>query len=265
MNEGAVLVAFTLAAIALGSVPRFLGYASGATSFERLFEFNGGEFLAILAILSLVKSARPAIELSRRDLGVLVACSLFFLPPEPQNIPFLGVTIAGLYFSWRQPNPVLRSIGQLWLTLSACEAWSGVFFKIVATPVLTGEAFLVVEVGRLFGLGLSLDGVVIRSPSDWNLYLLEACSSFHNLSLSFLIWFSLLKIANARIDSAKVMALVVGAVAIVVLNTVRVLLMTRSEATYAFWHEGNGQIIYSTLAFTAAALPTLALMRRESA
>jgi exosortase/archaeosortase family protein len=264
-GDGAVLVVFCLAAVALGSVPRFLGYASGATSFKKLFEFNAGEFLTLFAVFSLAKSPRDAISLSGRDLVVLVACSLFFLPPEPQNIPFLGVTIAGLYFNWRQPNRALRSIGQVWVALSVCEAWSGVFFKLVATPVLSIEAFLVVKVGQLLGFGLSLDGVLIRSPNDWDLYLLEACSSFHNLCLAFLVWFSLLKISNARTDIDKFLALLLSAVTIVVLNTIRVLLMTRSEDMYLFWHQGNGQIVYSTLALAAAALPTLALIRRETA
>jgi hypothetical protein len=259
-----VFIAFTVALVALGSVPRFMRFDSASITFGGPLEINAGELLAFIAVWSVSKSRDTEIKLSNFDLFVLAGCSLFFLPPEPQNLPFLGATVAGAYLLWRHTSPQVRSVAQLWLALAACEAWGRVLFRVVAVPVLRLEAILVVKLGHVFGLGLSLDGVIIRAPTGWTLYLLDACSSFHNISLAFLVWLSLLKLSRATVDLLKIIGLLIGVIAIIFLNAIRVILMTASEDSYLFWHQGQGTVIYSCLALLAIAVPTLTLLRKDN-
>jgi exosortase/archaeosortase family protein len=256
------VLAFTVGLIILSATPRILGYYQfGVTQTERSFVLNAGELLAFFAVFTIVQPRPARIKLSDCDLAVLAGCSLLFVPPYPQNLPFLGASLAGIYIYWRGGDARLKSVGQIWLALSMCEVWGRVVFRIVAVPTLRAESILVAKAGNLLGLGLSIDGVLIRTPGGWSMYLLDACSSFHNLSLAFLVWLSLLKLSEAQANLSKVVALVIGMVAVVGLNTVRLLLMTRSEASYQYWHQGDGQVVYSIVALLAIALPTLALLR----
>jgi exosortase/archaeosortase family protein len=224
---------------------------------------NAGIVLALAAIGSVVLSERTSIRLSIVDYVVLSLVSLLFLPPSPHNLPFLGATIAGLYFwLFRSDCSALVSTGQFWLAISAYEAWGRVFFRLVSVPVLWLETTVIANVGQAIGLGLSVDGELIRSPNGWSVYILEACSSFHNVSLAVLVWLSLLTLAGASIGRSKIVALAVGAILIVALNVSRILLMTLSETQYEYWHHGNGAGVFTCLTLAAIALPTLRSTRR---
>ncbi len=258
--DGDVLLVYTLALFAVGGM-RFLGAA--ANEVHKVFEVNAGELLAFVAIYSLIKSKNDTIVLSRADFAILSACALFFLPPET-HFPFFGATIAGLYF-WRRRarNPQFASVGQLWLALSIYEMWGPLFFRVVSAPIIRAEVALIVKAGGLLGFGLDNDGVLLRSPSGWLVIVIEGCSSFHNVSLAFLVWLSLLKLDGATASRANLSALGVGVLMIVCLNALRILLMTPSEAYYTFWHSGNGAILFSCLTLAAIAVPTMISLRRR--
>ena len=116
---------------------------------------------------------------------------MFFLFPK-QSLPFVGATIAGVYFWRRRPyNAQLASAGQLWLAISVYRLWGRLFFQVVCAPIIEAEVFVIAKAGQLLGFGLSLDGICIISPNGWFVYVMEGCSSFHNASLAVLVWSSL--------------------------------------------------------------------------
>jgi len=258
--DGDVLLVYTLALFAVGGM-RFLGAA--ANDVHKVLEVNAGELLAFVAIYSVIKSKIDTIVLSRADFAILSACALLFLPPEPHS-PFLGATIAGVYF-WRRggDNTQLASVGQLWLAISVYEMWGPLFFRIVSAPIIQAEVALIGKAGEWLGFGLIMDGVLLRSPSGWFVIVIEGCSSFHNVSLAILVWLSLLKLGGAKVSRSNLAALGVGVITIVCLNALRILLMTPSEEYYAFWHAGNGAILFSCLTLSAIAIPTMISMRRR--
>jgi exosortase/archaeosortase family protein len=265
-----VLLLYTFALFAVGGIQRFLDaylYAAQRTAFDAvmLHEVNAGEFLAFVALVSVLKSkAATAVRLSRVDLAVISACAMFFLFPK-QSLPFVGATIAGVYFWRHRPyNAQLASVGQLWLAISVYRLWGRLFFQVVCAPIIQAEVFVIAKIGQLLGLGLSLDGIRIISPNGWFVYLMDGCSSFHNASLAVLVWLSLVKLARSRVSSSKLMALGIGILAIVCLNAFRILLMTPSEEAYLFWHEGSGAILFSCLTLGAIAVPTIISLRLRS-
>jgi exosortase/archaeosortase family protein len=262
-----VLIIYSLALLVIASFQQFSEAMSdtGLAPYRvrTLFELNAGELLTLIAVWSVVKSKQRPIVLSKLDLAVVAFCSLFFLTPMPQSSPFLGATLAGMYFwRWRR-NTHLASCGQLWLALSGYEVWGRAFFRIASDPIIRAETAVVAAIGQQLGFDLSLDGEMFRSPNGWSIYILDACSSFHNVSLAILVWLSLLKLSRSKVTHSALAALAVGVVGIIFLNVFRILLMTLSEQDYRFWHEGNGASVFSCLTLAAIALPTLISLRPD--
>jgi hypothetical protein len=263
LADADALLFYTFALLAIGVIQRFidvnlLGAQSTARDVAVMHEVNAGELLAFVAMYSVLKSKIDTVRLSRVDFAVISACAMFFLFPK-QSLPFVGATIAGLYFWRRRPyNAQLASAGQLWLAISVYRFWGRQFFQIVSAPVIQAEAFVIAKAGQLLGYGVSLDGIRLHSPSGWFVYILEACSSFHNASLAVLVRLSLIKLAGA-----KLVALGAGILVIICLNALRILLMTPSEEAYHFWHEGSGATLFSCFTLGAIAVPTILSLRLQ--
>ena len=117
--------------------------------------------------------------------------------------------------------------------------------------------------GQWLGYNLGLDGIVLVSQNGWSIFMMEDCSSFHNISLAVLVWLSLIKLGGAKATGLTVMALCAGITGIICVNGLRILLMTPSEAAYLFWHNGNGAIIFSCVTLAVIAFPTIASMHCE--
>jgi exosortase/archaeosortase family protein len=263
-----ILLFYTFALLAIGPIQRFLdaylhGVQGSAFDVAVTYEVNAGELLAFVAIYSVLKSKIDTFRFSRVDFVIISACAMFFLPPKP-SLPFVGATIAGLYFSRRRPyNEQLASAGQLWLAISFYKIWGRQLFQIVSAPIIQAEAFAIAKASQLFGSGLSLDGIRLHGPNGWFVYILEGCSSFHNASLAVLVWLSLIKLAGTKVSGSTLMALGVGILAIICLNVLRILLMTPSEEAYHFWHEGSGATLFSCFTFGAIAVPTILSLRLQ--
>ena len=263
LTDADVVLLFAFAFLAVGGIRRFAdAYAHGVLqAFASMF--NTSEFLALLAIYSVCKWEDHSIVLSKLDFVIIAACALFLLLPT-QRLPLIGATAAGLYFwFWRRslPGVELASVGQLLLAISCYELWGPLFFRVVSAPVMRAEVSVAANFGRWLGFNLGLDGIRLVSPNGWSIFMMQGCSSFHNVSLAVLVWLSLIKLGGAKATRLTVMALCAGITGIICLNGMRLLLMSPSEEAYLFWHNGNGAIIFSCVTLAVIAFPTIASMR----
>ena len=160
LADAEVLLFFTFALLAVGAAQRFLDIAHrSAFDVVVMHEVNAGELLAFVAIYVVLKSNVDAVRLTRVDLVIISACAMFFLFPK-QSLPFVGATIAGIYFWRRRPYTAqLASVGQLWLAMSVYRFWGRLFFQVVCTPIIQAEVFVIAKAGQLLGFGLSVDGI----------------------------------------------------------------------------------------------------------
>ena len=265
LTDADVVLLFAFAFLAVGGIQRFAdAYAQGAfPAFASMFSTS--ELLALLAIYSVCKSENGSIVLSKLDFVVIAACALFLLLPS-QRLPFIGATAAGLYFWRRSPRGgQLASVGQLLLAISCYELWGPLVFKILSAPVIQAEVSVVSNFGRWLGFNLSLDGIRLVSANGWSIFMMEGCSSFHNVSLAVLVWLTLIKLGEAKATGVTMIALCAGIIGIICLNGLRILLMTPSEEAYVFWHDGNGAVIFSCITLALIAFPTIASMRLRDA
>jgi hypothetical protein len=261
LTDADVVLLFAFAFLAFGGFQRFTDAYAQSVFQAFASMFNTSELLALLAIYSVCKSELHSIVLSKFDFEVIAACALSLLLPN-LSLPFIGTTAAGLYFWCRSPKDVqLASVGQLLLAISCYELWGRLFFNIVSAPIIQAEVSVVSKFGQWLGYNLGLDGILLVSPNGWSIFMMEDCSSFHNISLTVLVWLSLIKLGGAKATGLTVMALCAGITGIICLNGLRILLMTPSEEAYQFWHNGNGAIIFSCVTLAVIAFPTTASMR----
>ena len=262
LTDAHVVLLFAFAFLAVGGFQRFMD-AYGESVFRAFASmFNTAEFLALLAIYSVYKSEPHSIILSRLDFGIVAACALFLLLPN-QSLPFIGATAAGLYFLRR--NAQLASVAQLLLAISCYELWGRLLFKIVSAPIIQAELSVISKFGQWLGYDFDLDGILLVSSNGWSIFMMEDCSSFHNISLAVLVWLSLIKLAEAKATGLTLAALCAGAAGIICINGLRILLMTSSEEAYLFWHNGNGAIIFSCVTLAVIAFPTIASIQLRDA
>jgi hypothetical protein len=225
---------------------------------QHLVEFNVGEAFALAAILSLVHAdRREDVTLVGSDIAVLLLSALAWLVPEQHGV-YLATTIAGAWaLLGRRSDRRLAGIAQVWLALSVYELWGKLLFKLVYQTIEVVEVSLIYEVGRLFYGGLGVAGASLSVRGDWSIVILEGCSSFHNLSLTVLIWLSILKIAGRAASPAAFRALGVSACLVVAINVARILAMLPSHEAFVFWHDGPGSSWVALSSVCAAILPVL--------
>ncbi|MBE7182229.1 MAG: hypothetical protein INR71_13675 [Terriglobus roseus] len=230
----------------------------GTQSAQHLVEFNVGEAFGLAASLSLVLADRHwRVSLTGSDVAVLVLSALAWFVPEQHGV-YLATTLAGLWLLLRgRSDQRLADIGQIWLALSVYELWGKLVFKLAYQTIEVVEVSLIYTVGRLFYGGLGVDGASLSIRGDWSIVVLEGCSSFHNLSLTALIWLSILKIAEQRVSVAAFRALGVSACLVIAINVTRILLMLPSREAYIFWHDGAGSSLVALSSVLAAILPVL--------
>ena len=225
---------------------------------ERVVEINVGETFGAVAAISLLcaaKHLRPA--LTRADLAVLVLCSLAWLMPEP-HAAYLGMTFAGGWLAvMRSSDRQLADLGQVWVAVAVYELWSKVIFKLFYQAIEPLEVGLMYEVGRLFYGSLDISGVNLSIRGDWSIVVLEGCSSFHNLSLTALIWLCVLKIAGRRSSRGALHVLLVSSGLVMGINIARILLMLPSPEAYQFWHNAHGSTATALASVLASVVPIM--------
>ena len=203
---------------------------------------GAAELLAIGVLVWLVLRFRREDLLTPGDLVVIALTGLAFALPVrlAASLPLTAVGIKLLFH--REPR--VNSVGQVLLALAFYEWIGPVLFNLLAPGVLKVEA-LVAQAALIPLGGFTLDGLIISGPTDYGLAIDGGCSAFHNLSLSTLIWISLLKLDTLTVRGAHLWIAAAMAGATIVLNTARIALMAQSRAMYEFWHDGAGVPIVS--------------------
>ena len=197
-----------------------------------------GEVIAFVALFSLAWQLPNSEVLKPAQLLALAIASLAFLIPSfaALLVPVAVATIILL----NTPNPILRSMGQVFLAMLFFEAIGQVIFIAVAPYVLNVETLAVQEVMSWFWQ-IARNGPAIEVVGGQDIYLGVGCSAFHNLSLATLLWVSLRKIeSTSPFLAADWLILLAMALVTVILNTVRIAYMAHSKVDFQYWHDGNG-------------------------
>lgn len=136
-----------------------------------------------------------------------------------------------------------RAAGVL-LAIATARLWSKVIALLFSGVILRLDTAAAGLAMRAALPGSSWSGNRLFSTGGPGVTVAMGCSSFANLSLVCLCFTSLAALDGARADCRSALALAGACGAIVLLNTVRLLLMARSLAAFDYWHNGTGAQVF---------------------
>lgn len=223
---------------------------------------DAGDALCLIACVGCAwRAAREQDRLSVITQSALVGSCLFWFAPD-DRIAFLALTFSALVVLAAGTRGETRRSAWLWLTLSAHGLWGIVILRIASPLIVPFETQLVGWTARLIGVEATVFGTRIDGVGGWYIYVVEGCSSLHGMSLDLLIWASSFSLMGIRITRHHVAMFMISMLGFTLLNTARVLLMTRSETAYSYWHDGMGATAFG-LALAGLALSSVAVATRR--
>lgn len=162
--------------------------------------------------------------------GNLVYCALFLI----------GVIVAR-GDGWTDQE---RRAGVIMMAIGIYRVISKLIVMLFAETILRADTAIAGLLITAVVPGSSWTGNTIRPPHDVGITVAMACSSFANLSLVSLCYTSIAVLDGAVVSRRN--GLAVGSVwlAVIGLNTVRLVLMARSLDAYTYWHFGPGAALF---------------------
>lgn len=164
---------------------------------------------------------------------------------------FIGV-IAALGDGWSENE---RRAGVIMMAIGVYRVLSKLIVMLFADTILRADTAIAGLLITVLVPGSSWTGNTIRPPHDVGITVAMACSSFANLSLVSLCYTSIAVLDGGVISRRNFFA--VGGVwlAVISLNTVRLVLMARSLDAYNYWHFGTGATLFGvTISAVTAAM-----------
>ena len=131
---------------------------------------------------------------------------------------------------------------------------------LLAEPMLQFDAVLA---GWLAGFAApitAIEGNIVINESGHRLFVMTGCSSWNNLSLALLFWFSMTRgLLPADSQPPLWQGAAIG-VTVVLINIIRLSIMAQSPDMYHWLHDGSGaDVVLATTAMTVAAMTWFSL------
>lgn len=146
------------------------------------------------------------------------------------------------------------------LALCARAPATWVLTTLLAEPLLEFDAVLAGLLASLATPIVGIEGNIIIHESGHRLFVMTGCSSWNNLSLALLFWFSM---TNGLLADGRRVPLWHGAMisaAVVLINVVRLSMMAQTPEDYRWLHDGSGAgAVLLVTAFSVGALTYFSL------
>ena len=86
-------------------------------------------------------------------------------------------------------------------------------------------------------------GTTFIAPDGHTLVLVGACSSFNNVSSAVLACVAVTMLARPEWRRRDLATVAIASVVMILVNSLRICLLTRSDASHLYWHNGMGEQI----------------------
>jgi exosortase/archaeosortase family protein len=207
-------------------------------------------WFAFYALISIACEDSAAEPLQGRDLAVAGLTVLLCLIPWGAESA-IAVLVSGSYAVASAPaGSRSRRVGAILLALTG--------------PLLLGPILLAWFAPLILGLDAHLAAMLVGAPVSGNvirnigiihsIYIAPGCSSLHNMSLAVLLWATLLQLFRMRLTPYLVAVGVTGALAMALVNIVRIAAVARYPASYTYLHSGTGAELFGWASLIAAAI-----------
>lgn len=201
-----------------------------------------------------------ARQLDAKDL-IFISCIafLFLLPSQQWGWLLLGTTFFYLYLRETTFNrPILMAC----MVVVGFKLSMHFFFNRYVGDVLAFDAYLIAQILQwTHGVGYQV-GNLVYGPSDHQLLILRGCSSIHNLGGVWLVWFMVKQVSQGQHDGKSHQHLfldyslwfAIVSFLTISWNMVRLYMMALDRDYHAWWHTGDGTVVYQIGLFVILAL-----------
>jgi len=189
-----------------------------------------------------------------------VVCMFFiavcFLPSA--LICWVSLFLLCAYLSFKNRNSIELKAGFLILAVIAFRIPLIQFcMSVFSGPLLEIDAFFVSNFLSFFTDTASFSGNIVYTKNDYSLAIMTGCSSFDNMSLALLLWFTLVCSNHCLGDWNRITHVVVLSVVIIFTNTIRLSLMAWEKEFYQFFHGDTGLMLIELVLLGTAVLMAL--------
>ncbi|WP_181703807.1 hypothetical protein [Chthonobacter albigriseus] len=223
----------------------------------KTFGINVVALLAMYRAIQLVPQDEPLFA-DRWRVGLIGVCAILMLVPLTVA-SWLAVTLVGLYLTiGRRQSGTGWALGSILLGLAFSGQWARYIASIFRPYILSADAFVI---GVFAGTG-SQGNLVYSTDGSTVLQVLEACSSFSNLSWAIL---ACVTVASFFPESGKyrlVSAMLLSCVVVVLINTIRIGIIALDPNLYDLAHGEVGTTIAGVTGSIAALLVPYMVLRR---
>jgi len=196
-------------------------------------------FFRLLAASDVTAVARS------RDAAIAAALSLLTLLPTSQMTSVAASGLAIYLWIFNEGDAKLRAAAAVLAALSVQEFWGHVFFNLFAVPLLRAETAAVGIVLEAVRPGTLWQDNIITGPSGFGIVVYAGCSSFHNLSLAMLCWMTISRLHHQNWRSRDLVTGAAVGATMIILNLVRLCLMSWNIDFFHYWHDGLGAEIFA--------------------
>jgi exosortase/archaeosortase family protein len=162
----------------------------------------------------------------------------------------MGLYLLVLY----RKDEQLASAGAVLLAVSAHLVWGPIVFQLLTPEFLRADAALVGALLMLVDPGIVWTGTTFHASAGHAISIVGACSSFQNLSTALLACAAAAMFVRTTWTRRDLSAIAMASVAMIVLNDARLCLLAQSAASYEFWHQGQGALLFGYFTTTVMLL-----------
>jgi exosortase/archaeosortase family protein len=162
-------------------------------------------------------------------------------------------TVLGFHLIRGRADRELKAAGTVLFALSAHLVWGPILFQFLTPELLRADAALVGGMLKLIRPDIIWNDTTFQTPGSFSLSLVGACSSFHNLSTALLACAAATMFLRTKWTKGDIARLATAVVLMIFMNDARLCILAWSPASYEFWHNGAGSVLFDFL-ITAALL-----------
>ena len=207
--------------------------------------------IAFMVIFHLLTDHTQSEHVENSDywilMGVVVSLALSSNLGSPYDVPLIMGLVSMYYFSKYTTVRDSFFIGIVYLALAFNGFLAPLIFHLIKDVVLIGEVHAAAILNNLIGLEVAANGTRLTSEGGMRLQMVGGCSVYSNLSLAILGYASVKAFFRQKMVAADVLLLLALAMCLVLVNSVRLGLMTPDLTAYRYWHHGDGSMLVAVV------------------
>lgn len=214
---------------------------------ETLGSQNYLYWFAVYVVFFRLRRSDDAAPASRLDICVAMTVCLAtlcssFLPYRFATGLLVTVT-AGYVLLQQDGDRNLRAAGIVLLAVAVQLVWAPILFQLFTPELLRADAALVGKMLSWLWPDVVWRGTTFIAPDGHTIALVGACSSFNNVSSALLACVTVTMLTRSEWIRRDFVTIAIASIVMILVNTFRICLISRSDESHLFWHNGIGEQI----------------------